>query len=224
MAYNSKKNGAANYNSWMQLTDAQIAAIVALEGTDKTNDPKLERFANVVFLAGSTDAGVPGSVANPSVVQIGGIANTGVPAPVDDGDTVSAWFNEYGQLVPAGYNSSSDTIDVTVTNDPMSSRLGPITNIDAVGTGATYEGEWVNLSLFHNATFQMFISGITVGQVDVIIDHSLDGTNAVEKYNTTFSKNSSVEVAFSNVAMRYVRVRFDNRTDGTITALIYAGN
>jgi hypothetical protein len=50
MPYNPKKNGAANYKSWMQLTEAQIAAIEAVEGADNTSSPNDERFAQVVHI------------------------------------------------------------------------------------------------------------------------------------------------------------------------------
>ncbi len=38
MPYNPKKNGAANYKSWMQLTQTQIDNIAALEGVGVTAD------------------------------------------------------------------------------------------------------------------------------------------------------------------------------------------
>lgn len=204
--YTQRRHGEAEYNRFTTVPSADVPTGAARtdEGTD--------HFAELVW------------VSNTALINLGGVSTSGIPSAAGDGDTVNAWFNEYGQLVIAGYNPTTDTLDVTVTNDPMTSRLGPITNIDAVGTGATYTGEWVNLSLFHNATVQIFATEISSGTVDVIIEHSLDGTNAVEKYKGTYTEDSEVEVNFTNVAMRYVRVRFENRTEGTITALIYAGN
>jgi hypothetical protein len=54
MPYNPKKNGAANYKSWMQLTQTQIDAIAAVEGADNTNDPNAEQFAQVVYVVNSS--------------------------------------------------------------------------------------------------------------------------------------------------------------------------
>jgi hypothetical protein len=58
MPYNPNKNGAANYKSWTQLTDQQIATINATEGIDKTSDPDSERFAQVVHVANVTDVSI----------------------------------------------------------------------------------------------------------------------------------------------------------------------
>jgi hypothetical protein len=58
MPYNPKKNGAANYKSWMQLTAEQISAIEAAEGADNTSDPNAERFAQVVHVANQSTSSV----------------------------------------------------------------------------------------------------------------------------------------------------------------------
>lgn len=62
MPYNPKKNGAANYKSWMQLTPTQISTIEAIEGDDLTDDPNSEKFAQVVYVlnqsAGGSSSGV----------------------------------------------------------------------------------------------------------------------------------------------------------------------
>jgi hypothetical protein len=57
MPYNPKKNGAANYKSWMQLTSEQIAALQSIEGEDNTSDPNAEQFAQVVHVAGGDLSG-----------------------------------------------------------------------------------------------------------------------------------------------------------------------
>lgn len=60
MAYNSKKNGAANYNSWLQLTDTQISLLESKEGADNTTDPSSERFAALVHLVNGIQDPVSG--------------------------------------------------------------------------------------------------------------------------------------------------------------------
>lgn len=57
MPYNPRKNGAANYKSWMQLTASQINTIEALEGADNPSDPNAERFAQMVYVINQSAGG-----------------------------------------------------------------------------------------------------------------------------------------------------------------------
>lgn len=57
MPYNPKKNGAAHYKSWMQLTQTQIDAIAAIEGVDNTANPNDEQFAQVVYVVNQSGGG-----------------------------------------------------------------------------------------------------------------------------------------------------------------------
>ena len=50
------KKGAADYGSWMQITQAQVNAIKALEGANvaSSTDPYAERFAQLVYVVNSS--------------------------------------------------------------------------------------------------------------------------------------------------------------------------
>lgn len=102
MPYNPKKNGAANYKSWMQLTSAQISAIEALEGADNTSDPNSERFAQMVYL-------VNGISIDPGDISIGAVelkdSDSDIRATIVDAGLVTAI---YAGLVDSNGNLLED--------------------------------------------------------------------------------------------------------------------
>lgn len=101
MPYNPKKNGAANYKSWMQLTAAQISTIEALEGADNTANPNAERFAQMVHV-------VNGITIDASDIQLGAVElkdfSTDTRATIVDAGSVTALYTEL-------IDSSGNTLD-----------------------------------------------------------------------------------------------------------------
>lgn len=79
----STKNGPAQYNSWMQLTQSQLDAIVAVEGAETGEPGKLERFAQLVHVVNST-------------------ASSGGGGPIQDGvtDTILATVDDLANSNP----------------------------------------------------------------------------------------------------------------------------
>lgn len=175
------------------------------------------------FGASTSDQSPSGVVANTTIVQGGGIAEITIPSPVSDGDAVATWFDEYGRQVIFGANMSLNAIDVNNVNDPILSRLGPITNLNAVT--ATGAGALVDVSNYHNFTIQ-YISSSTTPTSGAILDiqHSLDGTNWSTIYSDTVTADETNEIVISNTAYRYLRTNIPTYYDGTYTTYIYAGN
>lgn len=126
MPYNPKKNGAANYKSWSQLTEDQIAAIVAGEGADNTSDPNAERFAQVVLSANSKVNSNTGTVE--TSVNLEGhqcpYNNTTTPLGPDEEFIGSDWQDmlDYGVLsvnISTDVDSSEDGLVVEWSSDKV---------------------------------------------------------------------------------------------------------
>lgn len=290
------KKGAAEYGSFMQITQSQVDAIKALEGAnaDLSDNPLAERFASLVYVVNSSggsssggaivdgvndtlfatvtdltnsnplttmivdangdqivsfgggnsgiadgvDSGIVATVAdltnsNPlatMIVDMNGdqiisfgssaIAVAGTPTPVADGEDVNPWYDLYGRPVLFGANLSLNALDVNLINDSRTSRMSPVTNLNAVVADTI--GSAVDVSSYNKFTIHIFASAVTTGAT-VNIEQSLDGTNWVNIGTEAISVDGNVEYTF-NEAYRYLRTSVSSYSDGTYTTLIYAGN
>jgi hypothetical protein len=149
------------------------------------------------------------------------IAETGTPIAVADGAPVDAWFDEFGRQVIAGYNPSLASLDVNLINDSTTSRLGPVTNLNAVV--ADTDGAQLDISNYHNITVH-FVSASTTSGATVNVESSLDGVNWSTVASELVAIDTVTEITMGNVAYRYVRTTITGYVDGTFTAIIYAGN
>jgi len=162
-----------------------------------------------------------GEAATDIVTLIGSIAETTVPSAVSDGDAVAIWVDEYGRPVLKGFNTSVDALDVNVVNHALLSRLGPITNLSAVG--AVGAGTAVDVSNYNKHTVHIVATGVVSGAT-VDVDHSLNGTNWVNISSTSVATSGNTEIAISDVAYRYLRTNIPTYMDGTYSTYIYSGN
>lgn len=149
------------------------------------------------------------------------IAETTIPSAVADGAEVNPWYDEYGRQVIKGYNIAVDALDVNVINDATLNRLGPINNLNDAVTGGA--GSTIDFSNYSNMTVQCISTAVT-GGADVYVEHSLNGTNWVIVGTFEVSASGNQELVYSNYAMKYVRTRIDNYTDGTYNTWLYGGN
>lgn len=216
--YSTSKRGYADRNSWIQIPKAMWDGIS--QETNNAVELEDQKFAQIVHVINGGSSS-PGGPASGDVVQLGAIAEETVPTPVADGETVPVWVDTYGRLVVFGSNLSTNSQDVSVINDPMINRLGPITNLSAVT--ATGAGSSVDVSNYHNYTIQIVASSVTTG-ASVLVQHSLDGTNWATISTNSITSNGVTEITISQVAYRYLRTNVSSRTDGTYTTYIYAGN
>lgn len=218
MPYNPRKNGAANYKSWMQLTASQITTIEGIEGADNTSDPNSERFAQMVYVVNSSDIGT-GS----DTYYINAVAETGTPTPVTDGADVAPWYDEYGRQVIAGYNPIQGAIDVNLINDSTISRLGPETNLDAESTPTI--GAWVDVGQYKNITIHILSTDGGSGvSGTVTVEHSLDNVNYVILDTLPITTADTFQYEYANVAYKYIRTSLTVAANGTFDSIIYAGN
>lgn len=171
-------------------------------------------------LSGAAE-GTPDAVAAAKVVQLGGIAETGTPTAVADGDAVAAWFDAYGRQILAGYNVALQALDVNLISDSLTSKLGPSTNLSAVTANTT--GSSIDISSYHNVTVHLTSSSTTVGAT-FSIQSSLDGTNWATIDSEVINTDDTIEYSYMGVAYNYIRTVISNRTDGTFTSVVYAGN
>lgn len=124
MPYNPNKSGGANYRSWMQLTDAQIASIQAIEGADKVDDPNSEQFAQIVHLSQSSNNVNTGtSEINVNLEGHECLENTtNTPLAADEVFTGSGFqdMKDYGMLtisVTADVDSATDGLEIQWSQD-----------------------------------------------------------------------------------------------------------
>jgi hypothetical protein len=153
------------------------------------------------------------------------VAQSGVPTPVSSGTSVNAWSDTYGRQILAGYNLALAALDTNQVNQAVLNRLGPITNLN--GVTATGAGTSVDVSNYHNITFQIVASSVTSGAT-ITIEHSLDGTNWATLNTSTISASGVSEYRVSEVAYKYVRTNVIEYNDLSqterYTTYIYAGN
>jgi hypothetical protein len=207
MKYEDQKHGRAEYGSYVQISQEYWDTLEQepLSGLAL----KEQYFSRMVH------------VTNSMGLSSGGIAESTIPTPVADGEPVATWYDQYGRQVIFGANLSLNALDVNNINDPIISRLGPVTNLDAVvATGA---GVSVDVSNYHNFTIHIIASAVTDGGT-MTVEHSLDNVNWVTVSTNVIDADGVDEISISNQAYRYLRTNLTLRTDGTYTTTIYAGN
>jgi hypothetical protein len=151
------------------------------------------------------------------------IAEAGTPSAVPDGDPVNPWYDTFGRQVIYGANMSTNSLDVSVINNPIISRLGPIINLNAVT--ADTDGVQIDVSAYHNVTIHIKAVGASVNAT-VDVEHSMTGAadEWVNIASETLAVSGMTEVAVSQQAYRYMRTKVSAYTSGTITTTLYAGN
>ena len=61
MSYNSKQNGAANYNSWMHLNSTDVAEVTGQEGSN-SQDLRDRKYAQLVYQVNASPISISGDV------------------------------------------------------------------------------------------------------------------------------------------------------------------
>jgi hypothetical protein len=205
----------------LALLLASINLIKDTDGIKKILDTVNVQIKGSDIAIGGNAEQTPDAVAATKIIQNGGIARSTVPTEVASGDAVAMWYDLYGRQVIYGANLSTQSIDVSVINDPLLSRLGPITMLNAAtATGASTE---VDVSNYKNVCIHIISSSVTSGAT-ITVEHSLDGTNYATLSTTIVSANGTIQVDITEQAMKFIRTTITARTDGTFTTLLFAGN
>jgi len=208
-------------------SNAVVTMLVDQEGlqiddiaTETTSNSILTAFEGTDFSTETTLSGLKTEVENLHFTY----ATSGTPVEVADGAEVEVWYDTYGRQIIKGYNPTSDTIETTQTNQATLNRLGPVTNLGP-GAALAGAGSAVDVSNFHNITFHIIATTVTVGAI-ITIQHSLDGTAGTWSNisSTNVTTDGVTEITLSNVAYRYVRTNITSIVDGSYTTKIYAGN
>ena len=233
MKYNDRKHGRAEYGSYVQISKDYYDALP--QEPLSALDLKEQQFARMVHITNTTipisgDITVPsgesanqtpGEPAVSKITQIGGIAEETIPVAVEDGDAVAVFLDLIGRHVSKEYNFSEGTANVSVQNQALLARLGPVTNLNAVtGTGA---GSSVDVSNYHNFTVHIVSSSTTSGAT-IEVEDSIDGVNWVSIAEIPISVDDVTEVAISQQAYKYLRTSVTEYFDGTYSTYIYCGN
>lgn len=205
----------------LALLLSSINLIKDTDGIKKILDTVNVQIKGSDIAIGGNSEQTPDAVAATKIMQNGGIARSTVPSEVAAGDAVAMWYDLYGRQLIYGANLSTQSLDVSVTNDPLLSRLGPITMLNAAtATGASTE---VDVSNYRNVCIHIISSSITSGAT-VTVEHSLNGTNYATLSTTTVSANGTIQIDITEQAMKFIRTSITARTDGTFTTLLFAGN
>ncbi len=172
------------------------------------------------FTKDSAAEAVPGVTASSKIMQMGGVATENAPTAVVDGQAVKLWINEYGQLVPAGYNPVDDALRVAVINDATLNVIEPIVNLD--GATALGAGVPVNVEGYHNVTVEHYASGTV--DMTVVVETCLDGEHWIPIDTLVLDSISNNQSSYSNVRYGFIRTRIADYTNGILTTMIAAGN
>lgn len=103
---------------------------------------------------------------------MGSKAYTTLPTPVDDGDAMYFWMDEYGRQVPYGANLSQGSIDVSEVA-PAEQQVTAVTFTQLTGPSATAATNVIDHSMH---TYAYTIASIDTS-VEVAVSGSLDSTN-----------------------------------------------
>lgn len=252
MPYNPKKNGAANYKSWMQLTQAQIDALAAIEGEDNTEVPNDEQFAQVVYVINSSESGgaaagtISDGVNNSILATVKDLTNANALATllVDaDGNQITSFGSSAiaeetiptpvltGEEVNPWYDlygrqvlfGANLSLNAMDVNLINDSQINRLGPVTNLEVSASTSGDAIDVSYFHNYTVHIISSGVTTGAT-VTIEHSLDGTNWVIISTEVIASDEVTEYTYTNQAYKYLRTRVSDYSDGTYTTLVFAGN
>lgn len=164
---------------------------------------------------GTHDSAVP-----TKVLLQGQYAETTVPTAVADGDVVRAWFDEYGKQVLYGANLSNSSIDTTVTNQALLNTL-TVTNLSAVT--ATGAGTAIDMSNYNKITVQYTATSVGTGGT-IKTQGSLDATNFYDLDVESITTSGTTYFSLSDQKHKYLRTNVTERTDGTYTTIVFAGN
>jgi len=134
--YNPQKMGRAQYGSWAELTDTQVATITASEGTD-TLPLSAQRFASLVYQV------------NPSPVQLSGavfdIGDVGIVDPITQQETIvdsGGNLHVYDNSLETAINNLSSKLNI-VSNSKIISANGGFTYIaDAIPGSLSGSSVW----------------------------------------------------------------------------------
>lgn len=236
--YNTQRHGEAEYNQHISIPSGDAPSGISRLVKDGQST---DIFAQMVYLVNASDISSGGggtsglSLESTQQEVLSALQNldvsstttyvavTGVPSAVGNGETVPAWADELGRQVIAGYNQVLDSLDANVINYPELNSLEG-TDLDAVTTSGA--GTEVDYSLYNKLTYQIISSGITSGQFDISIQHSLDGTNYADISTLSVTTNKVDEIAIENRKIKYVRANITNDTTnagGAISVVHIAG-
>lgn len=132
MSYNSKQNGAANYNSWMHLTSGQLSGIS--EGPDNENF-KTRRYAQLVYQVNKTPINVTGTVEVDTIGidETGTVKVSGDQLKVFDQESINLLNNVYTELQVANIEATYSRVIQEVGTDTYMAHAPAGTSISASG-------------------------------------------------------------------------------------------
>lgn len=243
-------------NRPFSLSQIEGGSAVALDGTlIPGSSIDFGSYANIVWIANASE--LPGGGSSSSSVNVVSLSATGVvgnhdapytdtrhlmvgtqavssvPTEVQHLDAVRLWADTFGRIVMAGFNQSTNAIDVFNQNDALLTTAEAVSLNAVTAAGA---GSIINGLNFNKHTFYITASSITSGGT-LSIQVSYDGTNwatatllttavagiAISNNIVTISANGTYALRIEG-KHKYVRVNLLTRTDGTYTATILSGN
>ena len=160
MSYDSKQNGAANYNSWMHLNDTDFVEVTGQEGTD-SQDFRDRKYAQLTYQVNATPVSISGvlsaTIASVGLSDAGTVKLSGDALKVSDQAAVDAINNisisetNYSQIIRV--NSSSTYIMKATPGSTSGAALWQVQRITEAGTSVDIE--WAD----GNANFDNVASG-----------------------------------------------------------------
>ena len=179
-------------------------------------------------IIGTEDTAVPSKTA-----QVGGEARDTVATELDNGDLASFLFTLFKELIIAGYNWTTQSLDTTDIN-PAKMAFEYLIDEQLTAAGSTAE---VNVELYDIHTVQLLVASIN-DSVTMRVEGSLDGTNWFnvdnesdpEGVDTTYSSDGTYFIPVREMGptklkkLRATMVDEEGGTDVTVDVLSMHGN
>lgn len=234
MPYNPKKNGAANYKSWMQITAAQASTIAGVEGADNTSDPNAERFAQMVYVinqsAGGSSGGAIQDGADDTIFATVSELTSSNPLAtmiVDaNGDQITSFGGSSIKILGA-----DDTTEATVSSLASSNALHTLL-VDATGAQITSFGssaiaeagtptpvaDGANVNPWYDLYGRQIIAGYNAAQaaldVNLINDSLTDKLGPTTNLNAVVANTTGAQIDVSAYHNITIHVTSSTVTDG----------